>query len=900
MGETIGDYEIIRELTRGRRSILHTARSRFDGAEVLLKEFTIPAEAPEEFRKDYVERYREECKWLLATSHPNIVKAIEVINPTAEHPAPVLVLEKLEHSLQDILAANRKLDLQEVVGWMVQVLMGIQAFHDQGIVHRGIKPSHLMFDSYGCPKIIDLCMSVEVGEEITLSLDEVPTQYAAAELYRGRAGANFSIDVYSVGFMFYQLLCGEERFKTEFRAIMGQPNEGQYWMNWHNDPHSSLRPLNEVNPEIPEYLSSILLKMAAKNLPDRYQTVSAVLDDLAVGCQGKKDPFSLKIGEYVPAAAPPPEEAGFKLGKLPIPQKKLMMIAVSAVFSLILLGGIGAYLMQQAYNKKVLEHLTALYKETLAAYKASDYPMTRDQAMEGQDYLKEVRREEQYKASMQFFQLISGDATWIEGLEADLKAATDALAAGRLDEAKAKTAGLLDQKYERGSRNNDLHEATGAKFDDLQKRARALMEQIAARIEKKVKSDSAVSSISQSIKQGKFRQAYYLLLTAQVEPEQAAPLLQKVEPVVKALDEGRALFDQKKFVDARAAFDTANGLAEGQSLESAYFMQQIDIWPLGSLNPVDQLAASKAEILKDSIEQRLLELTAQLTGLFIRKYDLATEGLDEAIQALRGSGDALLGDMMKRVKEQVDANSPFLKPQPLDQLRYPIEDSERYFINLQTDFRCLRFRLELEEKNVDAARDLLEKSKDQLQDLDRRYYEARLQEDKALGGAPDQAVGQYLAILKESPLWAECGFRLAMMTYAEAAEFFRGGQLAEAGAAAEKALGVVRHVMEVLPQNERFRWWGARVADLGASIKFAGKDYEGARGLYAVAAECWPDFPCAWYGMGISYLKERKKDEARECFGKFEAAYQNRRCAFADEDQNMQQFQETIKKFLEK
>lgn len=912
---TIGDYEIQKEIGRGPRSTQYLAICQRDGREVILKEYVVPADTPDEFRDKYIARYLDECTWLQGVKHPNIIRVIEVIPPNPEAPVPVLVTEKLEKSLQRVLQETGTLDGQEVMAWMVEILSGIREFHKHQIIHRDIKPSNVMFNAAGRPKIIDLSIAVKIGQEITLKPDDISTQYAAPEMYRGRSGANFATDIYSTGFMVYELICGQERFQREFADVVTEdPRESLLrWMNWHCDETNSLRPLNEIVPEIPEHLSGVIAKMTAKNLAERYQTVREVLEDLFQQSYQQEDAFSLIISQYVSADywrdqgayklnigdfVPTADTSSRKLteeelaeefpttkrrwGKDP---RKWGLIAALVLAWLVLAGA--WFGVRHLKEREIYDKSSAFIDQALEAYKRPDYPLTADTCDKGISYIKEVRREEKYEKRIAFFGRLKGDAERLLKLEEDLKNAMAARDAGQLDSAQQQAQKICDEKFERDEPVEVLRTLSTEKFADVQKRGCDLRDEVAKRIEEeRLKAEAVVKEANQCADNGKFRQALYLLLTSGAAPERVQAASERVGPVVKKLDEGRTLYNQKRFVEARRAFQEAWERSEQCSVEADYFLLQTDQWVFGSLNPDgSQIAWDKATGGAESIERQLCDAMLEITRLGIRKADLAQQVPDSNIETLRTSSDSIMDRLTARLKEQKEKNARFFEPQPLPEIQFPIEDSKAYFINLLTDLACLRFRTEMALDNGGVAQRLFEQVRENLSEVDKKYYTARLLEQKKLGGIPSEAVRLYQEILADYPQWAECLWRLGLV-YCMQLDDFKNG------------MTYLVKATQALPDNERYRWWAARMCNKQAEKLFVGKDLNGARECCEAALQFWPDFPSALYGIAQCYWGQKEMDKAREYYQRFETAYKNRKYEFSDDDINYQDWKRQANNLL--
>ena len=86
--------------------------------------------------------------------HPNIVRAFDLDREGALH---FLVMEYVDGaSLQYLVDARGRLPLDRAVNYVAQAALGLQHAHDDGLVHRDVKPSNLMLDWAGTVKLLDL------------------------------------------------------------------------------------------------------------------------------------------------------------------------------------------------------------------------------------------------------------------------------------------------------------------------------------------------------------------------------------------------------------------------------------------------------------------------------------------------------------------------------------------------------------------------------------------------------------------------------------------------------------------------------------------------------------------------------------------------------------------------
>lgn len=883
------NYHVQEELGRAARSNFFRALRIRDGREVILKEYVIPPDKAVEFRAKYVARYCDECMWLEQIHHPNIIDVVEVIQPTAEHITPILIMEAMEISLSRMMEEHRRFGHQEVISWMVQILTGVKAFHAKQIVHRDLKPSNIMFRN-GVPKIIDLGIAVKVGQEITLSSDDISAQYAAPEMYRGQAGANFATDIYSVGFLAYQLLCGEDRFAEEFEAVISDDARQSLlrWINWHNDPESRLRPLHEIVPEIPEYISLVLDRMTAKDLRDRYQTVSDVLEDLFLQSRGHNDAFSLIIKDCVTADYwRNPDlykitddiiggfsSSGTGLGDDPAPpkpssRKKLALVGVLVVVWAVL--GVFGYRFykDKQYEASLLKH----WQETLAFYDASKYDDTKTNCNGGIDYIRELKREKKFARFTELYGLGIHDSDWVVGLDAKLDQAEADRDAGRLEPSKVAAEEVAAQEYQREGRDDGLDALTQAKIDELKARAKALLEALTGLF---AEAESVRRDAEAAMAAGKYRQAFYLIMTSAVGRAAYEDLLAKAEPVVQKLEAGRSAIDSKKAAGAVAAFEDAWRRSDRKSVEAGYYLIEANLDVMGSLEPRALLDSLKP-LPEDSLERRVLSTMIEMTALSIEITDFEQDAKAAELKGLYKSSLELVDELKERAAQTKETNPRLYDAKSIEGMKYPVEESRSYYQNILVDLQVLRLHMAILFMDYGAADDLLASVKEAMLAADHTYYQAHLKADRAITAlrsrspvepvpagsqeALQNARQTFEGLLADHPDWASCHMTLGFTLMA----------LQETDAAMREA----KQAITVLGENKRLRRAGAKLAIDAAVMAHGEKDPAKLRAYCDQAEEFWEDYPLAWLLRAYARTLDpaQTAEATAEYLAKFDSAY---------------------------
>lgn len=212
-GSELARFEVHEELgSGGFARALRASDQRLD-REVVLKAPLPPWAGDEEGR----ERFLEEARLAAQVHHPNVVTVHEVV-PDAD--PPLMVLEHVSGgSLAEILDED-PLDPGGAVTWTMDLLDGLEALHEEGILHRDVKPANVLVDGDGTAKLADFGVAVPssaLDEAATMAATHVhpgSLGYMSPEQARG-ATLDEASDLYSVGVVLYQALTGEHPLDLE-------------------------------------------------------------------------------------------------------------------------------------------------------------------------------------------------------------------------------------------------------------------------------------------------------------------------------------------------------------------------------------------------------------------------------------------------------------------------------------------------------------------------------------------------------------------------------------------------------------------------------------------------------------------------------------------------------------
>ncbi len=123
-------------------------------------------------------------------------------------------------------------------------------------------------------------MATRAGEDGP-TLDFGSVQYLAPEGFDGAYQKDARLDIYALGMVSFELLLGEKAFRAECKQIYQTEAEiSKKWANWQRDGHQQFRPLAQIDPSIPEYLSQLVARMLSKERQNRYADVTSISKDL--------------------------------------------------------------------------------------------------------------------------------------------------------------------------------------------------------------------------------------------------------------------------------------------------------------------------------------------------------------------------------------------------------------------------------------------------------------------------------------------------------------------------------------------------------------------------------------------------------------------------------------------
>lgn len=247
-----GKYRIIRRIGDGGMGSVYEARHELLGAPVALK--FLHAELAQ--RPGLSARFLQEARVSATIQSPHVVRVTDV--DTSQNGAPYLVMELLSgESLQKLLARFGRLDRDQAVDFALQILVGLEAAHGLGVVHRDLKPDNVLVVTTAqgpLLKLIDFGIAkLRQADESKPGLTRAgvvmgTAEYMAPEQLYSASQVDHRADLYSLGVMLFEMLSGRRPAEGDSpEAIVAKVLSGdvQKLRDWTSNPEPELEAVVE-------------------------------------------------------------------------------------------------------------------------------------------------------------------------------------------------------------------------------------------------------------------------------------------------------------------------------------------------------------------------------------------------------------------------------------------------------------------------------------------------------------------------------------------------------------------------------------------------------------------------------------------------------------------------------
>lgn len=274
IGMMIGDrYEILEKIGTGGMSDVYKAKdhklNRFVAVKVLKQEFAENA--------NFVSKFRVEAQAAAGLMHPNIVNVYDVGEEGGIH---YIVMELVEGiTLKKYIEKKARLSVKETISIAIQVSMGIEAAHNNHIIHRDIKPQNIIISKEGKVKVTDFGIAKAATSNTITSNVMGSVHYTSPEQARGGYSDEKS-DIYSLGITMFEMLTGRVPFNGETTVAIAIKHIQE-----------SLPSPREYVSEIPVSVEQIVSKCCQKSPDRRYQSMGELIVDLKQSLMNPDEDF---------------------------------------------------------------------------------------------------------------------------------------------------------------------------------------------------------------------------------------------------------------------------------------------------------------------------------------------------------------------------------------------------------------------------------------------------------------------------------------------------------------------------------------------------------------------------------------------------------------------------------
>jgi len=254
LGRCLGGFHILREIGRGAMGVVYEAQSKNSSATVAIKILRPDRMQTHEAR----ERFRREARIMASLDHENCV-FIHGLHDLGGVLA--LSMEQMSgETLQDRVNEAGEIEVEQAVRWTLDILAGLAAVHERGVLHRDLKPANCFVTADGRIKLGDFGLARTTEDDPRLTREGCflgTPVFAPPEQIRGDPLDERS-DLYAVGATLYVMLASRYPFRgrsaEEFmaRALTDAPE-----------------PLTSVRPDVPRSLSRIVLRCLEKSAERR-------------------------------------------------------------------------------------------------------------------------------------------------------------------------------------------------------------------------------------------------------------------------------------------------------------------------------------------------------------------------------------------------------------------------------------------------------------------------------------------------------------------------------------------------------------------------------------------------------------------------------------------------------
>ncbi len=341
-----GRYVLVEQIGVGGMAIVYRAIDRNTGHSVAVKVLK------PEFNRDaeFVSRFQREAEAASKMTHHNIVNLLDV---GMDGENRYLIMEYVKgKTLKEVIQEKGRLSAPVAVQITIRILSALQHAHQNGIIHRDIKPQNILVHADGHIKVADFGIARMANSSTLTRGDSVmgSVHYFSPEQAQGK-GTDVTSDLYSVGVTLYEMLTGRVPFDGDSPVAIAMQHL-----------HAAPEPIRRFAPEVPEAICHVVMKAMEKDPQYRYRSAREMASELRMALEGRVSDMQPRLVENLQVVQQP---APSSLRRPPVRQAtgrtrtrkgNARWWIMTAIVSLVVLYGI--YLGSMAIYEKVVNSAT--------------------------------------------------------------------------------------------------------------------------------------------------------------------------------------------------------------------------------------------------------------------------------------------------------------------------------------------------------------------------------------------------------------------------------------------------------------------------------------------------------------------------------------------------------------
>ena len=274
-GDRIGKFKLVHKVARGGTADIWQGQDELLDQPVAIKHLIVTDNDKDvqAMRDRFIAEAQLQKK--VSSNAKHLIRLIDVIDEPrglfliSEFVKGLSLEQRLERSAKPV-GSDKVIDVLKATGLALQVI------HNAGILHRDLKPSNILLPQSGGLKVGDFGLATLIQDQDLLTIGSV--RYMSPELF-SREPVDGRADIYSLGMIVYELAAGREKFNEAFKLVLrDQRNQPLRWMKWHTNLRAEPAVLSSLNPELPAWLSDLIMRMMEKAPSQRIASADQLIE----------------------------------------------------------------------------------------------------------------------------------------------------------------------------------------------------------------------------------------------------------------------------------------------------------------------------------------------------------------------------------------------------------------------------------------------------------------------------------------------------------------------------------------------------------------------------------------------------------------------------------------------